>query len=1008
MGDTLVKAMKDRTVESIDKALKQTESDIKTLSDGIQQVSRDKQIQSVFQRKYEKLVTLCGDSHQLKDLIEKEMILIKEIASILNNNNNELIHNKVTKLEIKVDQARELKLMEREMYTQVLLQAEEFITQFQQQIDKLQQLLKQMVTKIDNVENNAKVQGTTAHFLSETECVDLVNEMVNTIEQCESVHLREIKVKNYNNDAIKNGINNLNIIKQFLEKLNNENRMCEDIINVQNNSGWKYAANTGQNVNTNVDYECLEKWMIDVNPDIAVTMRLKCLIQVTKNLIVLRQMFKSVLSLSNENVEARREDWNKLMEQIKIFGEVGGYTNNKYELVSVQEDTYTSSGMKTVVEQMMKQNKELVAMEQAYKDFCNNSNSNGNNVNRNDGKDIDNDNDNDIGNREASNINPGENGSQDSDSKEKMMQDNDNENDNGLDPDEDIVDGDVKSDSPAMCNPTDIDFECQPQDNDNTAPVSDANKVARKSSMLESPILNGKRVTSRAQATAAFAQSLKAVLESIETSGISNWSLTDVTTQNINQMMVNLFDMMYWSQFDCNDNNRNNADNINTSIAADKIRLNLLTTMLPRAHDDMMVDNQDDGDGKDNDEDEDVNERLCPQFENQFDELENVLKQWQTDKNIVDIQETVQREVNELDVREYQDKIEKTVENENKIESENSDIMPQISTQVMRWRKDLTKWKSKIETSQEKHNQIENNLNIAQNKTKQTETKLREMYDTHNKEIAKRNNIYLEKVNSQRDIKGLNQELNQIGNNRQRLQQLKTAYRQFKKDNENDVKQLKIKYKDRWELFESVWYKEWDASDIILYLKYKFGYLDNINNDNETAIKYKVIDFDLMQEKMSRMEYDNGKHLPEIGSQRLKTFGIKSSRLRKQIIKIFDQLCTKYPDTSDETDSESDDDDNDAKDNNNGDGDDDLNNGEEVLKTNVDERYICPLSGNVMKQPVIAGDGKTYDKNSIIEYWETHGKYPCGMIVDEIDQEIEDLEPNDKLAREINMKKLNL
>ena len=45
-------------------------------------------------------------------------------------------------------------------------------------------------------------------------------------------------------------------------------------------------------------------------------------------------------------------------------------------------------------------------------------------------------------------------------------------------------------------------------------------------------------------------------------------------------------------------------------------------------------------------------------------------------------------------------------------------------------------------------------------------------------------------------------------------------------------------------------------------------------------------------------------------------------------------------------------------------------------KKSIDNKYLCPISQEIMKNPVIAYDGITYEKDNIINYLKEYYKTP--------------------------------
>ena len=50
-------------------------------------------------------------------------------------------------------------------------------------------------------------------------------------------------------------------------------------------------------------------------------------------------------------------------------------------------------------------------------------------------------------------------------------------------------------------------------------------------------------------------------------------------------------------------------------------------------------------------------------------------------------------------------------------------------------------------------------------------------------------------------------------------------------------------------------------------------------------------------------------------------------------------------------------------------------------KAIVEESITCPISGEVMKDPVLAADGYTYDRASISKWLATNSKSPVHLLV---------------------------
>ena len=86
----------------------------------------------------------------------------------------------------------------------------------------------------------------------------------------------------------------------------------------------------------------------------------------------------------------------------------------------------------------------------------------------------------------------------------------------------------------------------------------------------------------------------------------------------------------------------------------------------------------------------------------------------------------------------------------------------------------------------------------------------------------------------------------------------------------------------------------------------------------------------------------------------------------------------------------------------NGDDDNDDNDDkkEEIKqKSLIPNKFVCPITKEMMKEPVIAFDGNSYEKNAIMEYLKLHKKSP---LTNE-ETTIFNVFPNMQLKKEIEI-----
>ena len=142
-----------------------------------------------------------------------------------------------------------------------------------------------------------------------------------------------------------------------------------------------------------------------------------------------------------------------------------------------------------------------------------------------------------------------------------------------------------------------------------------------------------------------------------------------------------------------------------------------------------------------------------------------------------------------------------------------------------------------------------------------------------------------------------------------------------------------------------------------------------------------------------------GKYLLSLTKSDLRGLGFELFEYQKILCKSIKKLGAKYPRPND-SDSDSDDE-------LEGVLQDTANGGPAYDK--IDEKYKCPLSGKVMVNPVIASNGKIYDKDSIVSYIKINQKLPGDQnIIADIEQEIGYFFEYDTLKQEIQQKRQNV
>ena len=171
-----------------------------------------------------------------------------------------------------------------------------------------------------------------------------------------------------------------------------------------------------------------------------------------------------------------------------------------------------------------------------------------------------------------------------------------------------------------------------------------------------------------------------------------------------------------------------------------------------------------------------------------------------------------------------------------------------------------------------------------------------------------------------------------------RCMSLIDAYNLFERQNEEYIDKVNKYFTEQWTEFESKWV-DWNGIDIISWLKYK-------TRDKNTS----NIDWEAVKDKIQNRKI-NGALLQDFSKSSLNLIGIHDFKIADFLMTEVIVLRTKYSLSGAAEKG------------------DDLNN--EML-----QKFICPLTNRIMKDPVMAFDANVYEKAAIEEYLKRHKMSP--------------------------------
>ena len=298
---------------------------------------------------------------------------------------------------------------------------------------------------------------------------------------------------------------------------------------------------------------------------------------------------------------------------------------------------------------------------------------------------------------------------------------------------------------------------------------------------------------------------------------------------------------------------------------------------------------------------------------------------------------------------------------------------------------DGIKTKSQCETAMAN---MEKQLINKENQKQQIETMVKEECETVDKlkdEIWRLIQKYVTQINElqnketdydnvNNDIKIITQQLRQHLIVKHNCEHLLNKCSELKKTTETGIDSMKHARMIAVEKFESQWIK-WDYKDIVFWFKLKLGYFDKnirgFGSTDSSNVAIARIGFDNIIYDNLKSKHYRGKFLSLLNEDDLMDLGFQSIEHQCLLVKAIQRLVLQYPIPKSRFSNvnsmktskrgaivaKNDDNDNSTK----------------------NPEYICPISNQPMKEPVLAYDGCIYDKESIVKYLRQHHTTPKQM-----------------------------
>ena len=353
----------------------------------------------------------------------------------------------------------------------------------------------------------------------------------------------------------------------------------------------------------------------------------------------------------------------------------------------------------------------------------------------------------------------------------------------------------------------------------------------------------------------------------------------------------------------------------------------------------------------------------------------------------------------------YEKTLKNILKQQNRIEQTSKKIKTilltksKVNKKMKHLEKDLSVQKKENDNFISNDKQSFEKLNQIKKQIEQNHKQFIQLMTSRKNTLSGRSRTELSVNTSENKLKQKRKQLNECDS-------LLKKYRHFKKETKEMNEFIYKLFDKKCDEFESEWLK-WNEKDVVFWFKYKLKWFENDiklnrNNDNssvdckEDEIDNELlsIDFDAILTNLETQRI-HGKFLSVLNKSDLNNLGFKLMKHQLIIFNNIENLILQYPI---------------PKENDNDQGiegqvaisgfESNNNNNDNNIK--IDSKYVCPVSQQLMKDPIIASNGITYERVALQSYLKQYKKLPdSDTIISDIEEEMENWFVDDQLTAQI-------
>ena len=240
---------------------------------------------------------------------------------------------------------------------------------------------------------------------------------------------------------------------------------------------------------------------------------------------------------------------------------------------------------------------------------------------------------------------------------------------------------------------------------------------------------------------------------------------------------------------------------------------------------------------------------------------------------------------------------------------------------------------SKLPLKQKEHDAQREQYEAVQQQRINAKKEMVSLAQKCNHMMEKENTLFQHLQRSKLEQNSITQNIDTLKSSFECCEAVIKLYNQFTTENNKYIEKINTNFERKWSEFESRW-KAWNVNDILTFFKYNTLEMNDADN----------IEWDKAEKQMKEKDI-TGQSLSDFNKLTFEFIGFQNIEIINSLLSKIDELQRTY-------------------------------NENEGKVEEIPDEYLCPITKRIMKDPVIAFDGHSYERKAIEDYLRDNNKSP--------------------------------